>query len=175
MMGFFVQFLAILWLAIVCAIAVAGTLMLPKKWWRTVTRIVLVLVLIPVPLVDEYFGKKQFEELCKENAKIQIAPNSAGRTVYLQEPQRVHIPETWVPVISTQWRFIDATTGQVVVSYNTLQASGGRFTRGLSEGGVPLTFRAYCEPGGTVDPVSLLKQHQITQIQRSELSGKGHK
>lgn len=172
MMGFFVLFLAVMWVAIVGAVVIVVTLVLPKKWWRTLVRTVLILVLIPAPLVDDYLGGKQFEELCIANSEIRVAPNSAGKTVYLQETKRTIVPGTWVPIVSTPWRFVDANTGEVLVSYNTLQASGGHFTRGLSEGGVPLTFRANCEPGGIVDPVRLLEQHQIIQIQRSALGVK---
>ena len=148
MMGLFAVFLSLAWVAIVFAVVILVTLMLPKRWWRTLIRVVLVLVLIPIPLVDEYFGKAQFENMCKEKARVHMAPNAAGKTVYLQEPQRADVPGTWVPISTTAWRFVDAATGEVIVSYDIVQALGGRFTRGLSEGGAPYSFTGYCAPKG---------------------------
>jgi hypothetical protein len=97
-------------------------------------------------VVDEYFGEKQFEVLCKENKNVQISPKASGKTVYLQRTKRTEISQTWVPIVLTSWRYVDLETEEVVLSYNTLQALGGRFTRGLSEGGVPQTFAGYCDP-----------------------------
>ena len=46
------------------------------------------------------------------------------------------------------WRFVDAQTGETVVSYNRLGAVGGRLvqTFGFSEGKVPLLFNGTCVP-----------------------------
>ena len=136
----------------------------------------LFLVLVPLPLVDEIVGKRQFEKLCSENGTIHMDRSKvAGKTVYLAAVPDTQIKGAWIPVVLKPWRFVDADSGEVLVSYNTLMAVGGMWTRTLriSEGNVPLTFKGYCEPGGTVDLVKLFKEAGITQIQRSALGQRG--
>lgn len=166
MMGLLDIFLVLLWLAIVVAIAVVTTLVLPKRPWRAVIRIVLILILLPVPLADEYFGKKQFEELCKENANVSVAANAEGKTVYLRADAKVGLAGTWVPISMQPWRFVDVNTGEVIVSYNTLVANGGRFTRGLTESGVPYTFEGHCAPKGRPASAAAFAKLGIKYIER---------
>jgi hypothetical protein len=117
--------------------------------WVMPSRILLSLAILPVPLIDEIIGGRQFEQLCKENSTIQVdRVKAAGKTVYLADRPDMAIEGTWVPIRMQPWTFVDATTGETVVSFNTLIAGGGRFIRtlGISEGGVPLTFRSTCVP-----------------------------
>lgn len=149
MTGIFLMLLAVLWLVAALLLAKRVTTRLPKIWWAYVLRMILFLALLPLPLVDEIVGKRQFDTLCSENAMIQVDPAKAvGRTVYLADLPDIEIKGPWVRVVSKPWRFIDATTGETVVGYNTLQAAGGVFTRtlGIFDGGVPLTFRGSCAP-----------------------------
>jgi hypothetical protein len=146
--------------------------MLPKRAWRFPAALLFFLALIPLPLIDEIVGKRQFEKLCRENAGIHVdRAKAAGRAVYLAEVPFVDATGTWVRVVMRPWRYVDAKTGETVVSYTTLQAAGGRFVHmlPLSEGRVPLTFSGHCGASGVVDPVKLFKELGITQIQRSEL------
>jgi len=175
MTGIFLLFVSVIWLFIAIFLAKIITTKLPKKWWRMPVRIVLFIALLPLPLIDEIVGGRQFEQLCKENSTIQVDRVAAiGKTVYLANLPDIQIKDTWVPIRLQQWRFLDATTGEPVVSYNILHATGGRFIRmlGISEGNVPLTFESFCEPGGVVDPLELFRKLGITQIQRSALKEK---
>jgi hypothetical protein len=100
-------------------------------------------------LIDEIVGAKQFERLCRENSTINVDhAKAAGRTVVLSPQPSRDVEDTWVRVVVQPWRFVDVKTGETVVSYNTLQAVGGIFVRtlGISEGGVPLTFKGSCVP-----------------------------
>ncbi len=178
MTGILLLFVAGIWLAVVIWLSKFITKKLPETWWRTPVGIVVFAVLLPLPLVDEIVGGRQFEALCKDNSTIQVDRVTAvGRTVYLADLPDTPITGTWVPVRLQPWRFLDAATGETVVSYNILHATGGRFIRalGISEGSVPLTFKGGCEPGGVVDPLKLFKEMKVTQIQRSELNIQGAK
>lgn len=122
-------------------------------------------VLLPLPLVDEIAGKRQFERLCAENAEIRIDRAAAvGKTVkYVPQPQ-VDVAGAYVRIVLRPQRFVDAHTREVVFSYNELLASGGQFVHffRVSEGKVPLLFRGSCGP--KENPRDLVKTLQITVL-----------
>lgn len=149
MSGLYLLVIAALWLALVSALSYVLTSHVKKMTLRAVLALLLIGVLLPLPLVDEFFGKRQFEQLCKDNAAIQVDRNTAvGRTVYFVPQPAVEVPGTWVRIVMKPQRFVDAATGETVVTYNELMADGGRLVQafGFSEGRVPLTFRSSCVP-----------------------------
>lgn len=168
--GLILLFVIGLWLAFVIWLSITITKKLPIAWWRIPVGILVFAVLLPLPALDEIVGGRQFEKLCKENSTIQVDRVTAvGRTVYAAAAQTpdVEIKGTWVRVTLKPRRFVDATTGEVVVSYNRLQAVGGRFLK-ISEGHVPLTFNGTCDPGDQYTMEKLFKELKITLIRRPE-------
>jgi hypothetical protein len=173
MTGIYLLVVAAIWVTAVIWLSKIVIRKLPVTTWRIPIALVIFAALLLLPLADEIVGGRQFEQLCKENSTIQVDRAKAiGRTVYLAELPDVEIVGKWVRIVLKQWRFVDATTHETVVSYNTLMAVGGRLIRmlGISEGGVPLTFKGTCEPGGVVDPLKLFRELEVTQIRRSELT-----
>ncbi len=171
MTGILLLIVAAGWLAVVIWLTKIITNKLPAAWWRTPVVIGIFAVLLPLPLVDEIVGGRQFEQLCKENSTIQVDRATAvGKTVYLAKTPDVEIKNTWVRVVSQPRQFVDATTGETVISFNDLIADGGRFIRtlGISEGGVPLTFKGWCQPGDHNALENLFKELKITLIRRPE-------
>jgi hypothetical protein len=149
MSALFLLFVAVPWVALTAVMAYAVTWRIEDRALQLVVALVLVGVLLPLPLIDELMGKPQFEQLCKDNSTIQIDRATAvGKTVYLAKTVDVEIKGKWVRIVLKPWRFVDATTAETVVSYNTLLAEGGWLIRhlGISEGGVPMTFRGSCAP-----------------------------
>ncbi|QJQ05988.1 hypothetical protein EJG51_009135 [Undibacterium piscinae] len=61
------------------------------------------------------------------------------------------------------WRFVDATTGELVLSYNILHATRSWFR--LSESGYPFTFKGYCEPKSSPATVETFAEYGITYIE----------
>lgn len=178
MTGLLLIFVAVIWLVIALFLIAFIASKIPGRALSLVISIPLFIVLLPMPLMDEIIGGRQFEQLCKENSTIQVDElKAAGKKVYLAELPSIQINDKWVPISLQPWRFLDVTTSETVVSYNTLKATGGIFIRtlGISEGRVPLTFKSFCEPGGVVDPLKLLKELKVTQIQRSTLNLKEKK
>ena len=171
---FFLLFLAAIWIVVAFWIAWIVTRILPASGWRALVGALLFVVLVPLPLADEIFGKAQFERLCEENATIHVdRARAAGRTVYLADLPDTQAPGTWLRITVTPWHFLDSKSNELVISYNVLWSAGGHFIRalGLTEGGVPLTFRGYCQPKklDLVGLDKLFKELKLTQIQRSEL------
>ena len=168
---FLLLFLAALWIAAAYRIARIATRILPASGWRALVGVLLFLVLLPLPLADEIVGKVQFERLCEEDATIHVdRAKAAGRTVYLADLPSTEASGTWLSIVVLPWRFLDAKTNEVVVSYNILRAGGGLFIRtlGITEGGGPLTFRGYCQPKNLVSPDKLLDELKVKRIPRSK-------
>ena len=173
MTGIFLFAVMGVWLVAALSITVFITRKMSWRMGKFLIRASLLIVLIPLPLIDEIVGGRQFARLCKENSTIQVdRANAAGRTVYLADDPDTEIKGVWVPVRLQQWRFVDVTTRSVVVSYNELHATGGIFIRmlGISEGNVPMTFKDSCAPGGQVNYIELFKELRITQVQRATLN-----
>lgn len=173
MKGLFLLSVAAVWFFFVWRLTVLLTKKMPSGVMTTIAEYLLFAVLLVLPLADEIVGGRQFAQLCKENSKIQVdRVNAAGKTVYLSDLPDIQIKGTWVPIRLQLWRFVDTRTGEPVVSYNILYATGGRLVRTLSifEGNVPLTFKSSCEPGGRVDSLKLFKELGVTQVQRSTLN-----
>lgn len=173
MTGIYLFLVAAIWVTFVISLSKIITRRLPMATWRIPVAMLIFAALLPLPLIDEIVGGRQFEQLCKDNSTIQVDRVTAvGKTVYLARTTDVEIKGTWLRFVLKPWRFVDVATGEPVVSYNTVMADGGRFIRalGISEGGVPLTFKGGCEPGGVVDSLKLFNELHITQIQRSKLN-----
>ena len=166
--GLILLFVIGLWLAFVIWLSIFITKKLPIAWWRIPVGILVSVALLPLPALDEIVGGRQFEKLCEENSTIHVNRATAvGKTVYLAQTSDVEIKGTWVRVVLKPRRFVDATTGETVVSYNRLQAVGGRFLK-ISEGHVPLTFNGTCEPGDQYTLEKLFKELNITLSRRPE-------
>lgn len=129
MIGIYLLFLLGVWTAFVAWLSVKITKRLPESKWRPLIGIALFIMLLPLLLIDEMVGKRQFERLCRENSTIYIAPDAKGRTVYLAETPDKVAKGTWVRIVLHPWRYVDATTGETIVSYNSFQAGGGWFMR----------------------------------------------
>lgn len=176
MTGLFLIPVAIVWLLLALAVTGWVARRFNGRAMKVASCVLSFPLLLAAPLIDELVGRGEFEQLCKDNSTIQVDRSTAGgRTVYLAKTSDVELNGTWVHVVLKPWRFVDARTGETVVSYKTLNAGGGWLIRhlGISEGGVPLTFKGYCDPGGVVDPHKLFSEIGITQIQRANVDIKG--
>lgn len=169
MTGIYLLCVAAIWLAAVIWLSKIITQKLPMTTWRIPVAMLIFAALLPLPLIDEIVGGRQFERLCKDNSTIQVDRSTAvGTTVYFVPQTDVEIKGTWVRVVLQPRQFVDATTGTLVFSYSTLLAEGGRFIRmlGISEGGMPLTFNGSCRPKES--PKDLLKSLDITALDRPQ-------
>lgn len=114
---------------------------------RLEMKAVVLIVLLPLPLIDELLAKPQFDALCREQAVVTLHAGIApGRTV-----RRVELPAEpsaglLLPVLTRRRLYIDAETQQTLVSFNTLQAQPGKLGRLLGRGDGPLTFGGLCAP-----------------------------
>jgi hypothetical protein len=136
---------------------------LPKVWWGKWLQVLLVALLMPLPLIDEIVGAKQFAALCEKNVVQVNAGSARGRTVYREYAAEIPVKGTWVPVRVLPYRFLDLTTGELVVSYDRLKAEGGVLFPGFDSGPDPLTFNGKCEPPGVFEK-DFFSQLGITEV-----------
>lgn len=164
MSGIILILVGILWLVIAFFVVKFISKPLPEIWWTYLLRVVLFLALLPLPIIDEIVGARQFEKLCKENSTIQVdRTKAAGKTVYLAEVSDVQIKGTWVPVWLQSRRYVDATTGETLISYNTLRAGSGML--GPTSLG-PLTFDGECVSPNRPATNDLFRELGIKSVQR---------
>nr|WP_321467021.1 hypothetical protein [uncultured Desulfobulbus sp.] len=78
-----------------------------------------------------------------------------------------YVKGTWVRIWKQKWRYIDATTGETIVSYNTLGAVGGWFVRTFyNEREAPLIFQGYYVPPNRPVNVEMFQKIAINRIDR---------
>lgn len=140
---------------------------LPDRPGRVFVKLGIFVLLLPLPLIDEIVGGRQFAELCKRHNTIEMDREKVkGATIYFEPVQSVQIQNLWIPVRLQPWRYVAPATGKAVVSYETLHAKGGLLIRSLrlSEGNVPLTFKDSCAPQENIR--QLFAALQITAIDK---------
>ena len=125
---------------------------LPDRAWRPFAKLAIFVLLMPLPLIDEIVGGWQFARLCEASVVRVNKDTARGRTVYpeagaYEEP----VQGTWVKIWKMQSRYLDATTGEVVLSFDQLRAEGGRLFPGFDSGPDPLTFKSTCSASGAPD------------------------
>jgi hypothetical protein len=150
MSGLFLLFAGGVWAALLALLAYVLTSRIQEDVLRFVVAALVFGLLLPLPLIDELLGKREFEQLCEANATVKVDREKAvGKTVYLAPTTDTEMKDKWLRIVVKQWRFVELDTGEPVVSYDTLEAAGGRFVKAfaISEGRVPLTFaNYYCGP-----------------------------
>lgn len=115
---------------------------------RTAFKALVFAVLLPLPLLDEIVAQPQFTSLCRDMAVVTLHERAArGRTVTLSSLPPEPVPGALVPVTLRKWLYVDATTGQPVMSFNTLQAGAGKLgaALGAMQPPQPLVFSGACE------------------------------
>jgi len=167
MTGLYVMAVAGLWIWVVFKFSRWFGAAVRGGRWRWPVAAVTFMVLLPLPVIDEIVGKRQFANLCKENTALHVDRVAvAGKTVYFEPQPSVTVAGTWVPIRMTQDKYVFATTGETAISFNTLEAKGGKVvqTFGFSEGRAPLLFRGSCGPSENVR--ALFKTLNITAQDR---------
>jgi hypothetical protein len=160
------------WFFIVWALTSCVAKKSPDKWWRIPLSLLLFVVFLILPVVDEVVGGWQFKRLCEANTNVQVDKVTAvGKTVYLAKVPVVEVKGTWVRIVQQPWRYLDVESGEIVVSYNTLRASGSFLGKHLAQDAPPLIFKGSCafaQKGKN----KIFRELGITQVQRSSIKQK---
>lgn len=139
-----------------------------NNWVNLIVRWTALLLIFPLPLMDEIFGKWQFEKLCHEHSRVWVDQETVrGRTVYLANPEHVKIDDSWVNINMAIWRFLDAKTNEQIVRYDRLSAEGGWISKISGVG--PLLYKVSCEAGEDINISDFFEKLEITEIERKNV------
>lgn len=140
---------------------------MPKPPWRQVVKVLLFALLLPLPLIDEIVGGRQFAKLCEANV-VRINKDTArGRTVYLERSNgQIAVAGTWLKIWQLPFRYVDASTGDMVASFDHFRAEGGHLFPGFDSGPDPLTFKGECHQLIAFDSIS--KEIGLKEIERPQ-------
>lgn len=142
--------------------------LLPDQSWRSFAKLIIFVSLLPLPLIDEIVGGWQFAQLCKANVVRIDKETARGRRVYDDlSGYQVPVPGTWVKVWKMTSRYLDATTGELVMSFDQLRAEGGHLFPGFDSGHDPLIFKGTCAPPNVGD-MSLYTELGLTLVARPQ-------
>ena len=138
------------WLAFKASKAVSSRIT-PGRWRRPVT-VLLFLVLLPLPVLDEIIGGFQFRALCEKNAKLKFNVDPAtlkDKSVRAYaKPSHEIVGGTLVEITHSHEIYRDAEGGQDLLSFDSYRAKGGLLIRLLSmdDNMMPMTFTSSCDP-----------------------------
>ena len=120
--------------------------------WGSLVTVLLFLVLLPLPVVDEIIGGFQFRALCAKNAsafRVGVRDPQGRTTKVTVDPANQYLDSVAIPIRYSQDVYSDATTQERVVAVDQYVAEGGLLIRalGISENNSPLTIgRPACSP-----------------------------
>lgn len=101
-----------------------------KRPWNMVAKILVFVVLIVAPFIDEVIARHQFEALCRRDG-VQSADLSraAGKKVRVEYGPRVDVEGVATPVQESLVSYRDAETGEVLLRHKDYYAAGGWLMR----------------------------------------------
>ena len=122
-----------LWLTL----AIVLSLKIPRWVGAGKYRVVMSLTLFPLvmalPLADELLGGWQFYRLCNKDAVVTLSPEADQVKRARQEPEtRRDLQGYLIPIHTWEGQIIDADTGKVFMSTQSLFTSGGLLRRYLT-------------------------------------------
>ena len=172
MTGLFLLGVLGVWLAIVVWIAWKLTRGIKRNGLRQAVFGIAIVGLFPLIVIDEMITAPQFEKLCEEGTKLKFDPEKIrGRTIYLaSNPQ----PDISIGLMNGYYipsRYMDATTKEELISYNSYHLKGGVFISalGISEKNAPLTMRSYCSPAERPWQKTFLNRYDIKYIEQKNI------
>jgi hypothetical protein len=118
------------------------------------------------PIADELIGRWQFKRLCEKEAVVWLNPNwksvKAVRNVSPDSSEPVH--GTVIPIRIQRLAYIDAETGQSVMTYSAVHTKGGML---LGKVGLGLEGTTTCWPK---DEIEIRKKIDIENLLINEKS-----
>ena len=172
MTGIFLLAVLGAWAWIAIFIARVLTIRVKLAWARRLGATIFAVILLPVPVYDEVITAPQFAKLCEEGTRLKFdSERIRGKTIFLApEPQ----PDIAIGLLRgyyIPWRYLDVTTKEVLISYNSYHLKGGLLIRllGISETTAPLTMRSYCTTPEQPWQESFLNRYDLKRLDMKEV------
>jgi hypothetical protein len=167
MTGIILIVVVLVWVIAAIAMGIMFTSKFKPVWFRGLAALLLIAILIPLPVVDEIIGERQFKALCDKYA-VQIIDekNAQNRKVLsVGLGKDWYATNTILKIRIQPWIYQDVETGKALVSYHTVEPEGGWLIRslGISETKSPLLIPRVCYPP---DERVFIKKFNITIIDK---------
>lgn len=150
MTGILLVAVVLVWLALTVTLTRWIIRVIKSPGLKLFAGIVVFLVLLVAPLLDELIGAFQFDSLCRRYAVQEIdAQNAMNRqVVFVPRGDDKFAEGTAVRIRIDPHVYKDAQTERVLVTYHTLHAEGGWLVRAtkISATNSPMLFRSGCGP-----------------------------
>jgi len=172
MSGLLLMGVLAVWLVIAFVCATLAGALFKTKWLRIAVSILLFAAMLPLPVADELLAKPAFDKLCDEGTRLKFDPKKVrGKTIYLLEAQPESFKVGSLSGTLVPWRYADATTREVLISYGTYELKGGVLIRllGISETSAPLAMRDSCAPAEEPWQAAFFVRNQFTYVERKDV------
>ncbi len=126
MSGIIFLIVLIAWFLIACWLAMQIANRITKIWKEQLALFVLMPLIFVFPMADEIVGRWQFSQACKANDVVHLSPEANQ----VKRAKSVDLPSTaldWkaIPMQEVVTQYIDLDTGQIFLSYKSIQKDWG--------------------------------------------------
>ena len=148
-MGLYYLALMLIWFGVLWWV-VKGLAWRVDHRYKSLISLIVIVVVYPLPLVDEIVGAIQFSILC-EHQVIYKAPDMEkrrGSRLIFVSHEKKRIDGKALHMTSEIWEYVSERDKAVLFSYAVINAYPGILARKftLNEGGSPLIFTGVCYP-----------------------------
>tara|TARA_R110001599_G_C12245994_1_gene659159 strand:- start:98 stop:610 length:513 start_codon:yes stop_codon:yes gene_type:complete len=146
MAGLFILLILIVWVYV--AYKLTKLILFSKKRGgvKNLLSIVVFLLIVLVPVSDDFASGFQFRELCRQSDNLVFDETKIkGATVQLKNlPSK--LLQKIVPIRVQVWDWVDPKSGQTIIKYKDYSATGGWLSRaiGFPQGSPPYTYNGSC-------------------------------
>lgn len=99
---------------------------------KVVVQGVVFLLVFIAPVVDDILGGFQFRAMCSpENLLEYDAEKIAGKTIKTIPTKNYHVDNILVPIWVTHTRWVDYTTGEILIDHKIMYSKGGWLSRSI--------------------------------------------
>lgn len=136
-----------IWLVVVIALTVWIPRVLGDGWPRTIARLILFPVLLILPIVDEWIGRRQFEQLCQREAVVHLSPDwrSIKRAKGPIE-EEIYLKTYAIQIREIRQKYIDVDNGRKFMEIKWFFREWGLLGRIVGAGGLGHFSSMSCSP-----------------------------
>lgn len=152
MIGLSVIFVIVIWVFLVTKLTGFLGKLLPANQFSAPLKVLLFILLLVMPFMDEIIGGFQFRALCKTEAvAIYDEAKVRGKTVHDNQSsaERYNFTNTILPTYKLTSKYADHATNKLLITYVSLYSDGGWLSRWIDFNGdhSPQTFDGSCSGG----------------------------
>lgn len=145
--GLIIISIILLWIFLVKKLTIFLSKWIPVSKFSPALKVLLFILLLVMPFMDEIIGGFQFRALCKTEAVATYDKEKVyGKTVHHQSAEVFYFTNTILPTYKQTWKYADHTTNEELISFVELHSDGGWLSRWINFNSIssPMTFDGIC-------------------------------